>query len=450
MRWTTIAGAVAIGFCLRMPMQDPSAILLTVPQQDAWRSGWSATPAGLSADGRWIAFDSYARLAPADTNSHRDVYVLDRITGRVTLESLTTEGQVLTADSGYPRLSGDGRYLVFETAIAGPDGAPIGVEIVLRDREQNTTRHISRGASGPISAHGNRAPAISADGRIVVFASGATDLVAGRDENGTEEDVYQFEVATGLVRRISVDSHGAQRPGGASFAPSVSADGRYVAFTSKAALDGENARPIASIFVRDTQLGTTERVSVCARGIPPDGPSSDPAISRDGRYVAFVSEATNLVPGDRNRSPDIFLRDLRMRSTALISRSASGGPGNGPSGNPVVSADGRFVAFQSQASDLVCARRCARAVEDVNLLSDVFLFDRVMGLMTWVSAGPAGGWAEESTAPQVDAGGAVVAFTSRHPIDERDVSNDFDLFVRVRADDPPARAGSHDVTHSAR
>ena len=397
----------------------------------------SPAPAGLNADGRWVAFDSYARLAPADTNNHRDIYVLDRTTGRVTLESLTPEGQVLSGDSAYPRLSGDGRYLVFETALSVGDGTVMGTEIVLRDRVQNTARRVSRGTSEGSVQESSRAPAISEDGRVVAFASGATDLVAGRDENGTKEDVYLFEVTTGLVRRISVDSQGVQRPDGASFAPSVSADGRYVAFTSTATLDGGEARsssgrPVASVYVRDLQLGVTERVSVCPDGMLPDGGSSDPAISRDGRYVAFASEATNLVPGDRNRSADVFLRDLRTHSSVLISRSANGGAANGRSGNPAVSADGRFVAFQSQASDLICARRCPAAVEDINLLSDVFLFDRGNGVMIRISAGP-DGWAEESAAPQVNAAGDVIAFTSRHPIDAQDDRNDFDLFIRVRA-----------------
>jgi Tol biopolymer transport system component len=435
MRGTTIAATVTIGFCLRTPIQEPSIILLTIPQRDQFRVESSPAPAGLSADGRWIAFDSYARLAPADTNNHRDVYVFDRTSGRVTLESLTPEGEVLTGDSGYPRLSGDGRYVVFETAVSAADGTAIGTEIVLRDRVQNTARRVGRGTSEDGVAASSRAPAISEDGRIVAFASGATDLVTGRDENGTMEDVYLFEVTTGLVRRISVDSHGVQRSGGASFAPSVSADGRYVAFTSNATLDDGEARsppgrPIASVYVRDMWLGVTERVSVCPGGMPPDGSSSDPAMSRDGRYVAFVSEATNLVAGDRNRSADVFLRDLHTHSLVLISRSASGGAANGRSGNPAVSADGRFVAFQSQASDLVCARRCPAAVEDINLLSDVFLLDRVSGLVSRISAGP-GGWAEESAAPQIDAAGDVIAFSSRHPIDERDIKNDFDLFIRV-------------------
>jgi Tol biopolymer transport system component len=228
-----------------------------------------------------------------------------------------------------------------------------------------------------------------------------------------------------------------QRPDGASFGPSLSADGRYVAFTSTASLDEagvrlSSGRAIASVYVRDTQLGVTERVSVCAGGTQPDARSGDPAITPDGRYVAFASDATNLVPGDRNRSADIFLRDLRTRSTTLISRGAGGGAANGPSGNPVVSSDARFVAFQSQASDLICTRRCLPAIEDINLLTDVFLFDRIKGVMTLISAGPEGGWPEESTAPQFNSDGSIIAFTSRHPIDEQDGTNDFDLFVRVR------------------
>jgi Tol biopolymer transport system component len=440
MRGTTVAGAIALAVCLRAPVDEPAGILLTVPQRDGWRSGTNLAPAGLSADGRWVAFESYARLAPADTNNQRDIYVLDRTTGRVTLESLTSEGEVLDGDSGYPRLSGNGQCLVFETTIL-QDGAPSGNEILLRDRTRHTTTALSRGALDRRPGHVSRGPAISEDGRVVVFASNAVDLVPGPDANGAAEDVYLFEVATGAVRRISLDVNGLQPADGASYAPSVSADGRYVAFTSKATLDGPrgrspSGRQIASVYVRDTLLGATERISVAAKGAAANRTSSDPSISADGNYVAFVSEATNLAPGDRHASPDILLRDRRARSTVVISRAAGGGAANGPSRQPVVSADGRFVAFQSQASNLVCAKRCAAADEDINLVSDVFVFDRVTGTTVRISAGPEGGWAEESAAPQFDAGAGVVAFTSRHPIDERDVSNDFDLFVRVR--DAPA------------
>ncbi len=428
--------AIALGICLGAQPRQPGSTFLIAPQHDAWRSADSTSGSSLSADGRSIAFESYARLAPADTNNNCDVYVLERATGRVTLESVSTDGGILPGGGSTPRLSRDGRHLVFETVLQTADNTSIGSEIVLRDRTRLTTQWVSRNPSGAVPAGSSRHPAISGDGRFVGFASSVADLVAARDENGHSEDVYLFEVATGRTRRISTDSESVQRSDGASFSPSISGDGRYVAFTSTARFGGEPAvfaggRPVGSIYVRDTELGRTERVNVDTVGTGPDGHSSDPSISRDGRYVAFASEATNLVAGDRNRSSDIFLRDLRTHSSVLVSRGASGGPANGASRAPVVSGDGRFVAFQSEASDLICVRRCPAADEDINLVPDVFRFDRLTGLMIRVSGGSEGGWPEESSSPQFDAAGEVIAFASRHPIDERDSRHDFDLFVRI-------------------
>jgi hypothetical protein len=172
-------------------------------------------------------------------------------------------------------------------------------------------------------------------------------------------------------------------------------------------------RPRSQVYVRDNLLDTTIRVSE----------GWEPAISGDGRYVAFVSGATNLVAGDRNRSPDVFLADLKAGSFELVSRSARGGSANGMSIAPALSADVRFVAFQSDASDLVCARRCGAADEDIN---------RRDHSMTRLSADAAGGWMEASVGPALDSAGDVIAFSSRHPIDAADVKNDFDLFIVQR------------------
>ena len=449
MRTTTSVCVAGISLLLGMPIPQPD-ILMTVPQGDTWRSTMTPASASVSADGRYVALTSYASLVPADTDDRPDIYVLDRVSGRVTLESLTADDLALTGDNGHPRLSGDGRYLVFQTALTDGGGTS-DTDIVLRDRVRDTATRVDRGAASGAPRSSNR-PAISEDGRFVVFGSAGTDLVPGRDENGAQEDIYEFEAATRVLRRVSVDGHAVQRAAGASFAPVVSGDGRFVAFTSTADLDSapprgtSDARQIpekasAQVYVRDMELGTTTRVSIGAGGIPLDGASYDPAISRDGRYVAFVSAATNVSPNDRNRSADVFVRDLLDRSTALVSRRASGGTANGPSGNPAISGDGRFVAFQSEASDLVCARRCPPALDDTNLLSDVFLYERATERMTWISALPAGGWAEESGAPQLDSTAEIVAFTSRHPIDERDVSNDFDLFVRFPSASSMSRQG---------
>jgi Tol biopolymer transport system component len=445
-----------VALLLQAPAPQPD-ILITVPQQDAWRFATSPASASVSGDGRYVALASQARLVPADTNGHADIYVLDRVSGIVTLESMMADGRALTGDSAYPRLSGDGRCLVFQTTVTIGDTARPDTDIVLRDRMRDTATLVGRD-----TPHGapmlSRYPSISDDCRFVVFASAATDFVPGRDENGSQEDVYTFEVLTRAMRRLSVNGSGVQPSRGASFAPRISGNGRYVTFTSTADLDarfvqeGSGKTSLESqVYVRDTELGTTTRVSTGPGLTPLDGASYDAAISRDGRYVAFVSQATNLARGDRNRSADVFLRDLHARTTTVVSRRAEGGTANGPSGSPAISAEGRFIAFQSEASDLVCTRRCPASLEDVNLLPDVFLYDRVADRMTWISVLPSGGWAEESSGPEMDATGTIVTFASRHPIDERDVLNDFDLFVRIPADhqtteDQPAWFSSFDVS----
>jgi hypothetical protein len=320
---------------------------------------------------------------------------LDRANGETTLESLAREGGPSAADSDHPAISGDGTILVYETC----------GEVWLRDRREGTTRVIGAG----------RAPAISRDGRIVAFASSAVDPVSGQDANpdanGHKEDVYLYEVATRRVQRMSATPPASD----ARTTPSVSADGRYIAFASFATLPptGHMPRPRSQVYVRDNLLDTTIRVSE----------GWEPAISGDGRYVAFVSGATNLVAGDRNRSPDVFLADLKAGSFELVSRSARGGSANGMSIAPALSADVRFVAFQSDASDLVCARRCGAADEDIN---------RRDHSMTRLSADAAGGWMEASVGPALDSAGDVIAFSSRHPIDAADVKNDFDLFIVQR------------------
>ena len=440
LRASASVGITAIGLLLGTQVQPP-AVLMTLQQGDRWRSSVGAS-ASVSADGRYVAVMSYARLVPADTNDRADIYVLDRLSGRITLESLTADGRPLNGDSGHPRLSANGRYLVFHTVFGTDASSPSMTDVVYRDRDRDVSMRIRGDREG--SRHEwTGDPAISEDGQLVVFRSTATDLVAGRDENGSRDDVYEFVPATRALRRISVDSHGIQSAAGSSFAPSVSGDGRWVAFTSTADLDsvagGEPSEgrrsqpaPTGQVFVRDRELGTTKRVSVGGAG-PLDGASFDAAISRDGRFIAFASDATNLTRGDRNRSPDVFVRDMVDGSIALVSRAAKGGTANGPSGSPAISADGRFIAFQSDASDMICVRRCEAPLEDVNLLADVFRFDRTTGHTDWISALPSGGWAEESEAPQLDASGEVVVFTSRHPIDERDILHDFDLFVRAPA-----------------
>ena len=189
-------------------------------------------------------------------------------------------------------------------------------------------------------------------------------------------------------------------------------------------------RPNIAVYVRDLTSAMTTRVSARSDGTPPNASSYDPAVSGDGRFVAFVSDATDLVRGDGNRASDIFLFDARTRVTVLVSRSEVGGTANGTSRHPAISLDGRVVTFQSDASDLTCARRCAAEIRDINLVADVFVYDARTRTVRRVSRG-AKSWSEPSIGPAVDGVGTVIAFSSRHPRDSRDEANDYDLFVRL-------------------
>ena len=429
-------GVAAFVVVLQLATADPIS-LVTIPQRDVRRAARDPPSADISADGRYVAFESYASLVPVDTNTRRDVYVLDRVSGEVTLE---TDASDTRADHRRPRISGDGRYLVFESAAASAD--PAGrVDITLRDRRNDTTRLVSVGIDGAAANGSSRAPDISDDGQVVVFASDATNLTAGGDANDDGEDVYLLTIPTGVVQRISRDQAGAQRLVGTSFAPRVSGDGRWVVFASTAPLHqsdeqhGSHRRAkagLVQIYVRDLERAATARVSVPVRDRDPDADSSNPAISVDGRFIAYESRASNLVANDRNRSADVFLFDRFANSTVLISRTPDGASGNGGSGSPALSADGRFVAFQSDASNLECDRRCPSALEDINLLWDVFVLDREKQVIVRVSADPEAGWMESSNAPALAGrGDLVVAFSSRHPIDTADRADDFDLFVRA-------------------
>jgi Tol biopolymer transport system component len=429
-RRTLTAVAMAV-MCDALPAQEGHT-WLTVHQRDLRRSRAATASVSLSGDGRYVAFASYARLSAEDLDDLADIYVLDRSTMTVTLESASASGRVLNSDCSDPSISADGRYVVFDALLADDPGRTV-VDIVLRDRTAKTTRRISLGVDGALSDGWSGQPAVDARAAAVIFASSATNLVRQPDVNSAQPDIYRFDVATGAIERISLDNQGRQHDGG-SIMPAVSGDGRYIVFASTADLTGTRPGPGASrnrhplVYLRDMRTGRTTMVGGAQ---PPNDSSTMPVISADGRSVAFVSMATNLAPRDRNKSSDVFLYDVETGTVTLVSRAAGGGTANGTSLSPAISADGRFVAFQSDASDLSCARNCRRELEDINLLPDVFVFDRTTGEIACVSIDSQGTWLEESGAPAIDATGAVIAFPSRHPVSPQDLLNDFDLFVRV-------------------
>ena len=354
--------------------------MLTVDQYDLHRQWLDGPSSAVSADGRYVAFITYARLTSDDSDNTGDVYVLDRVRQRVTFDSPDVAGPI---DCFHPGISGDGRYLVFEA-----DGS-----VVWRDRLKNVTR---------IAASG-RQPSIAEDGQTIVFTS--------------NHDVYSLDLHSEQSRRVSTDLPGFNGAPAASVNPSVSTDGRYVAFSAKPPFDvrrSPSSQPVSRVFVRDTALNVTRQV----------GMGWAPSMSGDGRYVAFVGPVNGLT--------HIFLADLQTNTTGVVTKSIRRGRANGASANPGISSDGRFVVFQSQASDLV-------RDEDFNLLWDVFVYDRTSETITRVSGDPDDMWMEPSIGPSIDGTGSVIAFSSRHPTGAADKRNDFDLYVAA-LHAPTARA----------
>src|SRR5437867_2780916 len=211
------------------------------------------------------------------------------------------------------------------------------------------TERVSVDSAGTQANGASSGVALSADGRFVAFTSAAPDLVAG-DTNGAT-DVFVHDRQTGVTERVSVDSAGNQ-VNGSSFGGVLSADGRFVAFTSVAPdLVTGDTNGAADVFVHDRQSGTTERVSVDSAGTQANGASFGRALSADGRFVAFTSAAPDLVTGDTNGAMDVFVHDRQTGTTERVSVDSAGNQGNGTSIGGALSADGRFVAVTAIGHD---------------------------------------------------------------------------------------------------
>ena len=338
-----------------------------------------------------------------------------------------------------PAISASGRRIVFSSFANNliPDDTNNSPDIFLLDYDFIERVNIS--SAYQQANAGAHHPAISGDGRVVAFESIASNLVDG-DDNG-EIDVFVRNLTTGITERVSVDSAGTQTPPGDSKSadPALSADGRFVAFWSAANSlvigDTNNAK---DIFLHDRETGITERVSVSSAGAQANAGSFVPTISADGRFVAFRSSASNLVPGDNNNSTDIFVRDRQLNTTSRVSVAASGAEANGFSDAPQISANGRFVAFLSAASNLVG--------DDDNLQNDIFLHDRASGVTERLSVASTGAQSNgDSAAPAIGSDGRFVIFDSdANNLDPRDANTIRDLYIRDRGlafQRPVANAG---------
>lgn len=317
--------------------------------------------------------------------------------------SISTAGVEGNAASGFATVSATGRFVAFESAASTlvADDTNGDSDIFLYDRTLGSLACLSRAADGGPAAGDSYSPVVSADGNVVVFYSYADNLVGG-DTNGCA-DVFAWVRGQG-IERLSRSTTGGAANGDSTLA-AMSPDGRFVTFTSGATnLVSGDRNGCDDIFLYDRQLDTTELVSVATGGAQGDGSCYLSDVSADGRYVAFDSDAQNLAAGDSGTTTDVFLRDRTAGTTSRLSNAAGiAAPGNDFSDAPAISADGRYVAFESAASDLVAG--------DSNGFWDVFRYDRVAGTVQLVSRA-ADGSAGDSDAeyPSLSADGRLVSF----------------------------------------
>jgi Tol biopolymer transport system component len=308
----------------------------------------------ISSDGRFVCFDSDANnLDPGDNNAFNDVFVRDRATGTTVLVSVDSNGNGGNQHSFGAAISGDGQRIVFQSyasnLVSGDTNNAL--DIFLHDVATGATTRMTENVLG-IQANANSfGGAISSDGAFVAFTSYASNLVP-HDTNAAS-DVFVREVATGTIERASVDPNGVQGNLDSGDA-ALSADGSLVAFASGATnlVAGDN-NGTADIFVHDRGTGTNDLVSVAGDGSQADDWSDHPALSADGSVVTFTSNATDLVAGDVNGTKDAFLHDRATGETLLVSRSTFGDASDYECLDPTLARDGVHAAFSSYTDKLV-------------------------------------------------------------------------------------------------
>jgi len=378
----------------------------------------------ISGDGRWVAFSSGANnLVSNDTNNARDVFVYDTQTETIRRISLSNTGEQGNDGSYDPRISRNGRYVVFRSAATNlvPDDTNNCIDAFVYDLHTNQITRVSVSSTGEQANDDIWAVDISADGRFVVFETRASNLVPN-DTNDTY-DIFVHDLHTRQTKRVSIASDGSQSSL-ESRSPRISGDGNLIVFSSNGELVPDDTNFVEDIFVHDQRTGITRRVSIGWNGQEANERCVKPAISVDGRYVAFQSSATNLVPNDTNYMEDIFVVDLQTNRIERVSVSSSGAQANRYSWYPVLSADGRFVAFQSTATNLV--------PNDTNNGWDIFVHDRQTRRTFRVSLTFLGGEvAGDCLFPDISADGRYVVFQSSASNlvpDDRNIHSD--IFVR--------------------
>jgi len=387
--------------------------------------GWGMGP-DISADGRFVAFGSSAAdLVPDDTNGAIDVFVVNLATGTIERVSVGSNGREGSGLSYSPALSTNGRFVAF-TSYAGDlvrGDTNHSTDIFVHDRRTDKTRRVSVRSDGT-DVHGDsRLATISGDGQLIAFQSDATKLV--RHDTNEADDVFVHDSSTRTTNRVSVSTDGEQGHY-YSRTPDMSKDGRFVSFYSVSPnLTAHDTNGFDDIFVRNIERKTTHLVSLGNHEQQGKQPSTSSFLSADGRYVAFVSEAGNLVKSDTNHAYDVFVRDRNTKATVRASVGLGGQEGNDNSFASGISTDGRRILFVSQASNWLAADTHTQ---------DVFIRNTKTDSTHWVSVGVNGELANGSCdTGGISGNGDSVVFASEATNLIPDDTNGFaDIFLRTR------------------
>lgn len=439
-KWT-VGGLVALVASLAMAtaaVAQPTATTERVSERSNGVEGnddsfWCA----ISGDGNFVGFTSRAsNIIGADRNDATDVFLFNRETETPEFVSVRSTGTQANRASEAPSLSHTGRYVAFTTAATNLaiKGDRNGVQdVFVYDRNEGRTNRASIRSDLKEANGTSYDPSISANGRFVAFTSTASNLAVKGDNNG-DADVFVHDRTTLKTNRVSISSK-LKEGNGSSYSPSISGDGRIVAFVSQAnnlVRRDTNRRP--DIFVYNRATRKTIRVSIASDGTQANGESAAPMISADGGFVAFHSNASNLVEDDTNDRADVFVHDLSSGETTRVSRGMANTEANGDSYIPAISGDGRYVAFQSWANNLVPGD--TNGTPDAYEGIDVFRYDRQTNQTERVSVGDDGEQAngpsnDPGDDPSISADGRYVCFASfASNLDDEDTNGAYDVFVR--------------------
>jgi hypothetical protein len=425
-----LALSVMVPLVVVAPRQPGTISLASTSDAGVKGDKLSSSP-HLSAAGTKVAFDSRAtNLDPADSDAVYDIYVKDLVTGDIVLASTSDDGKKANAASNGPSLSGDGDTVAFFSYATNLD--PADTDFVIDIYVKNlVTGDISLASTSDEGDKGNgtsRDPELSHDGTMVTFWSSATNLDPA--DTDVDDDVYVKSLATGDLTLASTSSDGV-KGNGFSAGPALSAQGRVVAFSSSSTNlhpnDGDSG---SDVYVKDLSTGHVMLASASTEGVTGDDDSFLPSLASGGALkVAFWSYARNLVPADSDSHADIYVKDLGSGEIVLASTSSEGVKGDADSYSPVLSASGQAVAFYSFARNLHPA--------DADVASDIYVKDLSTGEIALASTSERGIKGDRNSyVATLSRDGTVAGFSSYarnlHPGDTDGIAD-----IYVKRLDPP-------------